>query len=217
MANIRAGRPSASTSLGSTPRASNWRTLASRSFTMSIHHTSGAAAITVAPTLSAASPAASLKRGFRVAAPSDEMGFLRSVSWSVVMIASMSLRGSLAEQGEKVLGSALLDFRHRDAPQIGDLFRDVPDLGRIVALAPKRNRRKKRRVGLDQHALKRDTTRDFLQIHGIAKSDDARERNIEVQVHRRLGDFPGFSEAMHDAPRLLSAFLGHDAQRVLGR
>ncbi len=81
------------------------------------------------------------------------------------------------------------------------------NVGRLVALAPVRNGREIRRVGLDQHPVERNEPGDLLQVLSILEGDDSRKGNVEAEIERRAGDVGGFGEAVHHATDLAGALL----------
>ena len=76
------------------------------------------------------------------------------------------------------------------APQLGDESRGVGDERRLALLAAVRDRGEEGRIGLDQHLVRRQPFRRFLQVLGVLEGHDPRQRDIEAEVEplaRKLG------------------------------
>ena len=89
------------------------------------------------------------------------------------------------------------------------------DEARFVQFAPVRNRSKKGGVGFYQQTIERHLAGHLTQGLGVAKGDNARQRDMKSEVERRTGNLPGFGEAVHHSADVLSALFAHDRQRVV--
>ena len=102
----------------------------------------------------------------------------------------------LAEQTEEVVRRRSRDLLKSDAARLGQHLRGFDHIGRLVAFAAKRSRRKIRRVGLDQDTVGRQRGRDRTQLGRILKRQDAGERDKEPERNGALGEFAAAGEAM---------------------
>ncbi len=57
----------------------------------------------------------------------------------------------------------------------------VSDIARLIDLAAMWYRRKKRRIGLNQHTIKRTGKRRFLHSRGILEGNNTRKRDIGTE------------------------------------
>src|SRR5215470_1971543 len=136
------GSPFGSTVFGSMPRASSSLTSPLRSATT-----------------------AWMKRSYR---PSAGAALSAPGHWRTQKATAASHRASMrtlghSEQAEEVLGGRPSDVFDRHATQPSDLLGDVAHVSGLVGLAAIRHRREIRRIGLDQHLLEGNLSRDLLE------------------------------------------------------
>src|ERR1700737_1486207 len=84
-------------------------------------------------------------------------------------IRSMSMVGD-PKQAKEVSRCSRSHLFHRDVAKAGDFLGDIADVRGLVLLAAKRHRRQIRRVGLDQHLVKRYAPGDVLDLLRILES-----------------------------------------------
>src|SRR5690606_13208201 len=138
MASMIEGKPSASTTLGSAPRASCLRTSSARSLVTFTHQSFGAAAPAV--------PANKASRLAIITTSQKPAARPCGATGNRVVIAQVSIANSgklprastrgLGKQLEKVTGSMLGHAGHGNAAQLGDLFRHMDHQRRIVGFTP---------------------------------------------------------------------------------
>src|SRR6202158_3967060 len=126
---------------------------------------------------------------------------------------SMSMVGD-PKQAKEVSRRCRSHLFHRNVAKAGDFLGDVTDVRGLVELAAKRHRRQIRRVGLDQHPVKRYAPSDILDLLRILESDNAGKGNVKPQIECATCHVPAFGEAVHDAPRFPGPLLAHDRKRV---
>ena len=85
------------------------------------------------------------------------------------------------------------------SPQLGDEARRVGDEGRLAFLTAVRDRRQERRIGLDQHLIRRQPFGRRLQVLRILERHDPRQRNVEAEIQSLAREFGRPGEAMEDA------------------
>ena len=82
---------------------------------------------------------------------------------------------------------------------VGELFGDVRDEGRLIAFATVGDRRKVRTVGLDEHAIQRRLFGDLPQHRRVVERQNSGKGKIEPQIQRILRQ-PGISRKAVEDP-----------------
>src|SRR5438105_4995901 len=101
------------------------------------------------------------------------------------------------------------------APQLRNGFRNADHVRRLIPLPAIGYGRKKRTVCLDQQAIERHHLRDFLQLEGARKRDDAGQRDVEPDVERPLCHCTIAGETVKDAANIARILLNENAKRVV--
>src|SRR5690348_2633383 len=103
------------------------------------------------------------------------------------------------EKTIEVPRSLITNFFRRNPTQFPDLTRNFLHKCRLIALPPIWNWSKKRRIGLDENALKRDLQRRIANLLGFGKRHVPGERDHESHVECALRVRPNTGEAMQNS------------------
>src|SRR5437868_1325389 len=105
------------------------------------------------------------------------------------------------KEAVKIVGSLPAHFFCRESAQFADLPRRFHHEGRLITLAAMRNRRQKRRVGFNQHAIQRDLLGRIANLLRLRKSNVSRKRNHEPHIERPFSMRPMPGKTMQNAPQ----------------
>lgn len=129
----------------------------------------------------------------------------------------LSRREANAKAALRILRGLTRNFLERRTAELRHTSCSVRYVCGLAGLPAHRNGRKIRTIGLDQNPVRRRKNGSLLDSARTLEGDDARERNVEVEVERSFGEGHILTKTVYNTTNILRIFGAEDLECIRRR